>query len=183
MASYVCRKCGKPLSLPQSVERGFGAVCWAKVNASKWDEGDEDSHFDYFLPAPPLAEAIVWERRPHGIQGHNYRLYTNVPHLITRHSPDGYEWGYGGSGPADFALNIVENLLRMSGHIGPYRVYENYRGEKANVFELTEKIYQKFKFAFVGGFEKDGGSMPTVNALQWIESQVEQVKDKELLIL
>lgn len=31
----------------------------------------------------------------------------NVPWILSFHSPDGFEWGYGGSGPADLALNIL----------------------------------------------------------------------------
>ena len=59
----------------------------------------------------PLDEYVICQRL-----GNN--LITNVPRLVTHHSPDGYEWGYGGSGPADFALNIIENLLKMTGYNG-----------------------------------------------------------------
>src|SRR5207302_1533158 len=31
---------------------------------------------------------------------------------IPSHSPDGFEWGYGGSGPADLALAILIDHLR-----------------------------------------------------------------------
>jgi len=31
---------------------------------------------------------------------------TALPHII-RHSPDGFQWGYGGSGPSDTALGIL----------------------------------------------------------------------------
>ncbi len=34
----------------------------------------------------------------------------HLPHLV-RHSPDGFEWGYPGSGPADLARSIVGDLL------------------------------------------------------------------------
>lgn len=33
-----------------------------------------------------------------------------LPHLM-RHSPDGFEYGYGGSGPSDLARSIVGDLL------------------------------------------------------------------------
>ena len=59
----------------------------------------------------PLDEYVICQRI-------RTTLVTNVPRLVTHHSPDGYEWGYGGSGPADFALNILENLLKMTGHSG-----------------------------------------------------------------
>jgi hypothetical protein len=34
-------------------------------------------------------------------------IHTNVPQRIVQHSPTGFAWGYGGSGPADLALNIL----------------------------------------------------------------------------
>lgn len=36
---------------------------------------------------------------------------TRPLHHIVRHSPDGFEWGYGGSGPADLALALVADVL------------------------------------------------------------------------
>lgn len=33
-----------------------------------------------------------------------------LPH-VGRHSPDGFQWGYGGSGPADLALSILTDAL------------------------------------------------------------------------
>ncbi len=33
-----------------------------------------------------------------------------LPHLV-RHSPDSFEWGYGGSGPADLARSIVGDFI------------------------------------------------------------------------
>lgn len=31
----------------------------------------------------------------------------DIPQLFVYHSPDGFEWGYGGSGPSDLALNVL----------------------------------------------------------------------------
>ncbi|MBT9252140.1 MAG: hypothetical protein KM296_00220 [Brockia lithotrophica] len=36
-------------------------------------------------------------------------------HHVERHSPTGFEWGYGGSGPADLALSILHDYLNRSG--------------------------------------------------------------------
>lgn len=47
---------------------------------------------------------------------------------IERHSPDGFQIGYGGSGPADTALSILTDCL--GGQIAP-------------------GLYQDFKWAFV----------------------------------
>ena len=36
----------------------------------------------------------------------------NPRHDLRNHSPDGFEWGYGGSGPAQLALAILADHLR-----------------------------------------------------------------------
>jgi hypothetical protein len=39
---------------------------------------------------------------------------TNVKHSIVCHSPDGFEWGYGGSGPSELALNLAELVVQKA---------------------------------------------------------------------
>jgi len=51
------------------------------------------------------------------------------------HSPDGFEWGYGGSGPAQLALALLADCLGDD--------------EKATAF------YQAFKFAVVATLDRD----------------------------
>ena len=77
---------------------------------------------------------------------------TNVPHLITRHSPTGFEWGYAGSGPADLALNILVCF------VGLHQAMEN-------------GIYQRFKDDFLVSVSKEGGTIERKNILQWIETK------------
>jgi len=55
---------------------------------------------------------------------------------IVHHSPNGFEWGYSGSGPADLALSILADYL------GDYN--------KAWLW------HQHFKFCFVAGFSEPG---------------------------
>ena len=57
---------------------------------------------------------------------------TKLTHIV-RHSPDGFQFGYGGSGPADTALSILTDC------VGP---------EVANAF------YQEFKRQFVAGWKE-----------------------------
>lgn len=47
---------------------------------------------------------------------------------IEEHSPDGFNWGYGGSGPADTALSILADCLGI---------------------EQARMLYQMFKWDFV----------------------------------
>lgn len=60
-----------------------------------------------------------------------------LPH-IKKHSPDGFEWGYAGSGPAELALAIL--------------AYVTGEGEK-----MAERpdLYQRFKFDVIAVWPKD----------------------------
>lgn len=78
----------------------------------------------------------------------DFDIWTNVPKRICYHSPDGFEWGYGGSGPSDFALNI------LSIYVG---------GEKAL------KLHQQFKQDFVAKLPKQGGTIKKEDILKWID--------------
>jgi len=82
--------------------------------------------------------------------------HTNVPRRITKHSPTGFEWGYGGSGPADFALNILSVFIGQ---------------EKAE----SGGLYQLFKQDFVMPLPQEGGTIPRAEILKWIEKQAADV--------
>jgi len=77
-------------------------------------------------------------------------ITTNVPHRIVKHSPDGFEWGYGGSGPADFALNILSIFIGQ---------------------EEAEKYYQQFKKDFIITLPETGGIIKRCDILHWIEEK------------
>ena len=99
----------------------------------------------HFLTEPPLTEALVCERRADG-------LHTNVPCVVRHHSTAGFEWGYGGSGPADLALNACEALL---GELG-------WQGERMTCFDGTcfaaaWMMHQDFKRRFVAALPYGGG--------------------------
>ena len=70
------------------------------------------------------------------------------------HSPAGFEWGYGGSGPADLALNI---LLAATGDR-----------------DFAAKNHQEFKWRFVASVSAEGGVIASNEVLDWIaERQIE----------
>lgn len=64
---------------------------------------------------------------------------------ISMHSPTGFEWGYGGSGPADLALSILADFL----------------GENPTPNQLYTgnckcwRLHQKFKQEFIAGLPND----------------------------
>ncbi|HUU57257.1 MAG TPA: DUF6166 domain-containing protein [bacterium] len=63
------------------------------------------------MPKPDTPYVIVGvpERTDQGgfrVDVHSGAGVAPLPH-VERHSPDGFNWGYGGSGPADLALSIL----------------------------------------------------------------------------
>lgn len=99
---------------------------------------------------------------------------TNVPHYCIQHSPDGFSWGYGGSGPADFALNILETILRATRFQGGRM--STYSG---SCFRLAWKFHQQFKREFLVGIDRNGsGYLAFEDIHGWL---VEQVGEKGLI--
>jgi hypothetical protein len=54
---------------------------------------------------------------------------------LRNHSPDGFNWGYGGSGPAQLALALLADAL----------------GDD----QRAQRLYQDFMFKVIGRFEGD----------------------------
>lgn len=152
-----CRTCGRVLSNPASVERGIGPVC-ASREALSQDTDEADEFSDRFLAEPDYREEILLVRD-------GERVYTNVPHLITHHSPDGYEWGHGGSGPADLALNIVEAALRDLGHDG-----ENIECWRGGCFREAWRLHQDFKRRFLADMPRSGGVISWEDVAGWVRT-------------
>jgi len=64
----------------------------------------------------------------------NYNTFTNRPltHIV-RHSPDGFNFGYSGSGPADLSLSILTDYCEKT---------------EKNI-KIAENNYQLFKEDFI----------------------------------
>jgi hypothetical protein len=68
---------------------------------------------------------------------------------IWNHSPDGFEWGYGGSGPAQLALALLADVLSPG---------------------LAEALHQRFKWEVVSRFDHDGWQITPSIILEWAAS-------------
>jgi len=67
-----------------------------------------------------------------------------------KHSPTGFEWGYGGSGPSQLALAILLELTDP---------------------ETALAYYQDFKWDFISGLPKDNWGIPISKIKHWIEEK------------
>ena len=77
-----------------------------------------------------------------------------LKHMIY-HSPDGFNWGYGGSGPADLARSILWDFIGT---------------------EPTPRLYQDFKSHFVSGW-KDTWKITSEEINKWIDKRGKQINE------
>ncbi len=80
-------------------------------------------------------------------------LLGSLAHLV-RHSPDGFEWGYGGSGPADLARSIVGDLLETEAPIAA--------------------DYQRVKSALIATLPEKGGEIFADQVLEVLFGRLEE---------
>lgn len=73
---------------------------------------------------------------------------------LRNHSPTGFEWGYGGSGPAQLALAI---LCEATGD---------------DVF--AQLYYQDFKFQVVSRLNRNAWTLSQSQVIAWVEADAER---------
>lgn len=65
------------------------------------------TYYGYKVEAGPARVLVKQE--------HEGRTESQLLKHIVWHSPDGFQWGYGGSGPADLALSILTDYFIRTG--------------------------------------------------------------------
>lgn len=100
----------------------------------------------------------------------NGQACANVPRSLSHHSPDGYEFGYGGSGPADLAMNVLHALLpaREGEEYEPVRTPDD---QIAFLSRQAAKHYQDFKFEAVARLPREGGRFMLADLDEWLEAR------------
>jgi len=152
-----CNCCGKTLSRADSIKRGMGEICYGhlqediergtvrngtKIEPKSWDDNQ--------IRLPEKSKGKVY-KAVRGII--NNRLVIcegsqlrDLPHIMY-HSPDGFEWGYGGSGPSDLARSILYDVAGLA---------------------VADRYYQLFKEKFLCHTDKDGFTLKEEDILNWL---------------
>jgi hypothetical protein len=154
-----CQRCNRPLHDPQSVRRGLGPVCYVKEFGA-----DEAAGEPVLEPVtqPYSGEVVrVWRDGDPEAPG---PCEASVPWSVIWHSPDGFNCGYGGSGPADLALNILNAFVPpgTDGH-DPVRCHRGFASQTA------ADLHQAFKRDFIAGMDPAGGTIRADMIRDWIE--------------
>lgn len=147
----------------------MGPVCARKSGftgqkTSRSMEDFQDARVDTTIT---LQDGLILERETR--DGEMDLVKTNVPHLVVHHSPSGFEFGYGGSGPADLALNTVHFFVEqmdLSGADAPGPTVECFEGE---VSRLAWDLHQPFKKEIIAQVGEEGARVGAWKIRKWID--------------
>ncbi|OUN01358.1 MAG: hypothetical protein BAA04_07000 [Firmicutes bacterium ZCTH02-B6] len=126
-AAFTCRRCGRPLRDPESIQRGIGPVCAGYEAAWQLTQADGGES--------TIAVTV------NDAQAHP----TALKHIVC-HSPTGMEWGYAGSGPADLALSILAHYLGEEDAVERYLHSSNWVHMEQPV---AIRLHHEFKDQFI----------------------------------
>lgn len=161
-----CNRCGRRIKSPESMEAGYGPNCYRKlfgtslphqpkassrkaksISSSGWkDSAGQAPNAPVNAVGPLFQHDIICTRNQNGTAS------VNIQQRIVRHSPDGFEWGYAGSGPSELALNILSIFIGQDA------------AERGG-------LYQRFKEHFIVPMPESGGVIKKDEILQWIAEQ------------
>lgn len=190
-----CRCCHRALSNPRSCAAGIGPVCARKNGGPEMRDQRPADQDVYDLPFDPATMDITCRRDVWVIDdgvdppGQMVRLHYNISRQHVDHSPSGWEWGYGGSGPSDYALNILATFIGPAPEALPqptpgddewisdeeWDAWVDHQEQRVELHDGTfvhadvYRLHHEFKFAFVASLPREGGTIPGAEIRRWIE--------------
>lgn len=156
---FECLRCGKPLTNPVSQIRGYGKVCFGKLmkenapiiledyGVSK--EKIPNEQIEVLCNIPPMK--LKGDFKTKEVRLNDHPLDLELSFAIKQHSPDGFNWGYGGSGPAQLALAIIAYYTKN--------------------LELILRLYQIFKWEVIAGLPQ-GDFKKTIDIGRWFKKHL-----------
>lgn len=78
-----------------------------------------------YLPIMPEVINISGHYQNQEIRINDIEITPTYSQRITNHSPDGFNWGYTGSGPAQLALSILMEYLPVEVALTHYQAFKN----------------------------------------------------------
>lgn len=131
-----CRRCKRTLTDPASISAGIGPYC-AKMEALAL-EAKRAPKAAILDPFDSFRMDITMRRDKEGLP------IFNIEQVHRHHSPTGMEYGYGGSGPADLALNILARFSIAVGRLDDVKLNDG-----SYVTAQAWNLHQQFKREFI----------------------------------
>jgi len=86
---------------------------------------------------------------------------------LRSHSPTGFEWGYGGSGPSQLALAILADHFGHQPNLDEAKRVRDWISKYETGDELALMLYQGFKGDFITGIETDHWEITSQQIRLW----------------
>ena len=119
-----------------------------------------------------MREAVKWYGIRNVSEPQVFRAFEDgederLRHTIRYHSPDGFEFGYGGSGPSDLSLNI---LADYAGWEGAWSWRSGQTPEEAGLPDWLWRLHNPFKFTFLAN-DRTGFEVTRDQITAWLREQ------------
>ena len=118
----------------------------------------------------------------------------SLPQTHTHHSPTGFEIGYGGSGPADLALNILADAIGPAPDPGSepdedsspdaWEAWAERDGQRVKLYDGSYvrtdvwDLHEAFKWELIATMPREGGTIAGVVIEAWIAAKQPQLEDR-----
>jgi hypothetical protein len=107
--------------------------------------------------ADALIEGVTCWRAPDGA------ARSSIPQRHVHYAPTGFDWGFGGSGPADLALNVLAVFLPLAADATGVALRDG-----SSVSEAAWVLHQAFKYDLIATLPRAGGHITAQMIRAWI---------------
>jgi len=107
--------------------------------------------------ADALIEGVTCWRAPDGT------ARSSIPQRHVHYAPTGFDWGFGGSGPADLALNVLALFLPLAADAPDVSLRDG-----TSVSEAAWALHQAFKYDLIATLPRAGGDISAKTIRAWI---------------
>jgi hypothetical protein len=107
--------------------------------------------------ADARIEGVTCRRAPDGT------AISSIPQRHVHYAPTGFDWGFGGSGPADLALNVLALFLPLAPDATGVTLRDG-----SSVSEAAWALHQQFKYDLIATLPRSGGHLTAETIRAWI---------------
>ncbi len=107
--------------------------------------------------ADARIEGVTCWRAPDGT------ARSSIPQRHVHYAPTGFDWGFGGSGPADLALNVLALFLPLAPDATGVALRDG-----SSVSEAAWVLHQEFKYDLIATLPRAGGYITARMIRVWI---------------
>src|SRR5215216_7288304 len=90
---------------------------------------------------------------------------SSIPQRHVHYAPTGFDWGFGGSGPADLALNVLARFLPLAPDATGVALRDG-----SSISEAAWALHEAFKYDLIATLPCSGGHLTAETIRAWINA-------------